>query len=60
MCNLKYNTNELIKKNRSRLTDIEDKHHYQRGKEERDKEGVWASLVVQMVKNLPNTREAQV
>ena len=47
-------------KNRNRLTDIEDKHHYQRGKGERDKGGAWASLVAQMVKNLPATRETQV
>ena len=47
-------------KNRNRLTDIEDKHHYQRGKGERDKGGVWASLVAQMVKNLPAIRETQV
>ena len=38
----------------------EDKHHYQRGKGERDKGGVWASLVAQMVKNLPAIRETQV
>ena len=32
MWDLKYDTNELIWQNRTRLTDIENKHGYQRGK----------------------------